>query len=482
MGIVLRALRQLRELAIPALLPVLLTLVREDLDPARLWRAAWVLVLPAGALVFAVLYGIVAWYRHTYWVTGDELRIEQGILNRSQRIIPIERIQAIDISQGVLQRLLGVVKVEIQTAGGTSPEVVLTAVSARAAEELRLALRRAVPLAAAGTEESAPALVRRLSAQDLLLAGATSGRAGVALSLIGSAMSQLDEMIPWESVPLLPDRLHGTGIVLAIAVFAVALAWLLGVLGMVLAHAGFTVRRDGETLLIERGLLERRVASLPMDRVQAVRIVEGLFRQPFGLIELRVESAAYGLKAGESTVLFPLLRRREVLPFLRAFLPEYAVDVPLTTLPGRARRRYALRLDLMWPAVAGATLLFWTTFPVGILGLSLPVAAALLGLWQYRDAGWAVASESLVLRWRTLARTTAIVPRRRVQMAEVMSSPWQRRARLATLAVRVASGSSGRAFALRHLDAHDATALLTWIASGARQVATVRATRQASDM
>lgn len=479
-GIVLRALRQLRELAIPALLPVLVTLLREGFDPANLHRASWVLVLPAGVLVFAVLYGILAWYRHTYWVMGDELRVEQGILSRRQRIIPIERIQAVDISHGVLQRLLGVVKVEIQTAGGTSPEVVLTAVSARAAEELRLALRRHVAMAAVGTTESSSA-VRRLSTQDLLLAGATSGRAGVALSLIGSIMSQFDEAIPWEKVPLLPDRLGGTGIVLAIAVFVVALAWLLSVSGMVLAHAGFSLRRDGETLLIERGLLERRVASLPIDRIQAVRIVEGLFRQPFGLVELRVESAAYGLRAGESTVLFPLLRRREVLPFLRAFLPEYAVEANLSPLPARARRRYALRLDLMWLALAGAILLLWLTFPAGILGLSLPVAAVLLGLWQYRDAGWAVVGESLVLCWRTLSRATAIVPRRRVQMAEVISSPFQRRARLATFAVRVTSGASGRAFALRHLDAHDAAALLTWITAHSRQVAATRTAGPADD-
>jgi len=470
-GIVLRALRQLRELAVPALLPGLVTLLREGFDLSSLRAASWVLILPAGVLVFSVLYGILAWYRHTYWVAGAELRVEQGILNRKQRIIPIERIQAVDVSQGVLQRLLGLAKVEIQTAGGTAPEVVLTAVSVRAAEELRLALRRPGVLGPVEAGRAGQEPARRLSTQDLLLAGATSGRAGVALSLVGSVMSLFDEAIPWEKVPLLPDHLGGPWTVLGIAAFVIALAWLLSVLGMVLAHAGFTLRREGETLLIARGLLERRVASLPVDRIQAVRIVEGPFRQPFGLVELRVESAAYGLTASESTVLFPLLRRWEVLPFLRAFLPEYAVEANLIPLPRRARRRYALRTDLLGFAMAGASLLLWLQFPMGFLGFGLPLAAALLGLWQYRDAGWAVIGGSLVLRWRTLSRVTAIVPRRRVQMAEIIRSPLQRRSGLATFVVRVTSGASGQAFALRHLDGRDAAALLTWIGEQSRKVA-----------
>jgi putative membrane protein len=62
----------------------------------------------------------------------------------------------------------------------------------------------------------------------------------------------------------------------------------------VLAHAGFTLSREGDFLYVKRGLLERREATIPLARIQAVRISEGVLRQPFGLASLRVESAGYG--------------------------------------------------------------------------------------------------------------------------------------------------------------------------------------------
>src|SRR5690606_922529 len=154
------------------------------------------------------------------------------------------------------------------------------------------------------------------------------------------------------------------------------------------------------------------------------------------------ESAAHGRTAGESTVLFPLLRRGDVLPLLQEAVPELATEPLLTRLPARARRRYVTRLLL--PAVVVSVLIAVLLFPLGTLAFALVPVAILLGLRQYADAGWAVDPTRLVVRGRILDRTTAIVPRRRIQFMSLASNPFQRRAQLATLGVQVASGSSGR--------------------------------------
>jgi uncharacterized membrane protein YdbT with pleckstrin-like domain len=70
-----------------------------------------------------------------------------------------------------------------------------------------------------------------------------------------------------------------------------------------------------------------------------------------------------------------------------------------------------------------------------------------------RPAGQGLEGKQLVLRTRLLARLTVVAPRGKLQSRGYSVSPFQRRKRLATLRVEVASGSSGKAFRLADADA-----------------------------
>jgi putative membrane protein len=248
--------------------------------------------------------------------------------------------------------------------------------------------------------------------------------------------------------------------VLLILAFGV-LAWLLAIAGTILAHAGFTLSRDGDFLYIKRGLLERREATIPLARIQAVRIVEGVLRQPFGLASLRVESAGYGEASGVSTTLFPLLPRKDAEQLLLDAAPEFAVSPVLEPLPARALRRYVFRstVPVLAAAVALASPLAFDSAAWGFFAALLVIPAALHGWLRYRDAGWAFEGDRLVVRSRLLARTTAVAPRKRLQSREVIRSPFQRRARLATFRAQVASGGGGAEVRVTDLGSGDAEVL-----------------------
>jgi putative membrane protein len=100
---------------------------------------------------------------------------------------------------------------------------------------------------------------------------------------------------------------------------------------------------------------------------------------------------------------------------------------------------------LVLSAVAVAVPFFAFGSYLGLLALTLVPFFALYGWLRYRAAGWAFEEDRLVVRYRNLARTTAIAPRRRLQSREVAQSPLQRRLALATFSAGVASGSFGGA-------------------------------------
>jgi putative membrane protein len=444
---------------------------------SRGFDAGTIALVLLGALVVAVLaafWGFLSWRATIYEVAGGVFRLRWGVVQKNERAIPLDHIQSVDTVQGIIQRLFNVVELRIETAGGgaSEPDASLAALDRAVAEALRreIAGSRREPVE---TETSGPAVVRKLETRDLLLAGATSGQIGVALSLIAVASQLFDNFLSQNLAQRLLETFAPRSVTTALLyVFILGLfAWLLAIGGTVLAYTGFTLSRDGDFLYIRRGLLERREATIPLARIQAVRIMEGLLRQPFGLASLRVESAGYGQDAGVSTTLFPLLPRKEVHGLLLEAAPEFAVAPPLNALPRRALRRYVFRstlpfLVLIFAAALLSTLVFdLAAWVFAALLLLLP--AALFGWLRYRDAGWALEEDSLVVRSRFLGRTTAIAPRRRLQSRATLRSPFQRRVRLATFEAQVASGGGGAELRVTDLGADAADALIENLGPGA---------------
>ena len=413
--------------------------------------------------VLSAVWGVLSWRATTYRVSGGAFHFKQGVLQKSERSLPLERIQSVDSVQGVVQRVFGVVGVRVEAAGGGGePEISLSALSRIAAGTLREELTRSTRRAYTEAPEE-PAVLRRLPIRDLLLAGLTSGQIGVAASVVFGASQAVERMLPRDFAQRLSEAFFPqTVTAVLLLVLAVALfSWVLAILGTVFAHAGFTLSRspDGKYLHIRRGLLERHESTVPLARIQAIKVVEGVLRQPFGLAALRVESAGFGAERGVSTTLFPLLPRKAVGEFLRAAVPEFAAPLDhLEPLPGRARRRYAFRATL--PVLVLTVPYAVLFFPWGLAGLLLALPAALYGLLRYRAAGHGLDDDRLVLRFRRLARTTVVAPRGRLQSRGYSVSPFQRRRELATLKIEVASGPGGAAFRLADADAEVAESLI----------------------
>ena len=462
-AMVISALKSVRRLVSASALPGIFILFSQGLSPLTI---ALVLLGAVVLVVLAAIWGFLSWRATTYGVVGGAFRLRQGVLQKSERTIPLEHVQSVDTVQGLVQRVFGVYEVRVETAGGgaAEPDASLPALARGATEALRREIEGARKAPVDAEEETGPEVLRRLSTRDLLIAGATSGQIGVALSLIAVGSQVFDQFLSETFLRNLVESLAPNALILALVLVPVValFAWLLAIAGTVLAHFGFTLSRDGNFLYIKRGLLERREATIPLGRIQAVRVSEGVLRQPFGLASLRVESAGYGGDAGVSAVMFPLLPRGEVQALLRAAAPEFAVAPPLNPLPRRALRRYVFRATapaFVLAAAGGLVPLLVFDVAFGLFAFLLVPLFALYGWLRFRDAGWALAGERLVVRSRGLGRVTALAPRRRLQSRSIFQSPFQRRLRLATFGTQIASGIGGSALEITDLESNDARLL-----------------------
>ena len=463
------AIKTLRRWVSGLVLPGVVLLMSQGFS---LWTVTLFLLSILVVSALAALWGFLSWRATTYAVTVNSFRLRQGVLQKNERTIPLEHVQSVDTVQGILQRAFGVVEVRIETAGGgvSEPDASLSALDRGAAQTLRREIEGSHE--ERSKETTGPTILRRLSTRELLIAGATSGQIGVAFSLLAVGSQFLDNFLSVDFARRLIETLapNWLMVVLILVPAGLLLAWLLAIAGTVLAYTGFTLSREGDFLYIKRGLLERREATIPLSRIQAVRISEGILRQPFGLASLRVESAGYGEDAGVSAMLFPLLPRDEVEEFLAGAAPEFAVVPALEPLPRRSLRRYVFRATIPALLVCVAALVCLVVFgsALWLLPLLLIPPSAAYGWLRYRDAGWALEGDRLLVRHRLLGRKTAVAPRRRLQSRGVVSSPFQRRLQLATFVAEVASGSGGSALRVKDLDAGSAGTLAVSLGPGAR--------------
>lgn len=72
-----------------------------------------------------------------YELRDQELFLRRGILNRVSTIVPLRRIQHLDVSQDIIEKEFSLGKLIVHTAGTRSSDVVVPGLSMKVAENLR---------------------------------------------------------------------------------------------------------------------------------------------------------------------------------------------------------------------------------------------------------------------------------------------------------------------------------------------------------
>ncbi len=296
----------------------------------ELWGALFIGPVIAAAVVHYRVY--------RYRLAADGIVVRDGILTRTERRIPYERIQNIDLVQNPLHRFCRVALVRVETASGARPEAVMRVLALDAVAEMharvfagRPAARDAAagrpadglagrpggagpPAAAdepAGMRGTTPApdggprgrVLLRVPAGELVKLGIVSNKGMVvvaaALGVLAQARPDEDVFEPAlrsaaerllrsaaDRLPLgaVADGLTAlrfanpvlTAVLLAVTVVVLAFVLLrvLSVGWFLLQLHGFTLVRRGSDLRADYGLLTRVSRTIPTGRIQSFTATE----------------------------------------------------------------------------------------------------------------------------------------------------------------------------------------------------------------
>lgn len=446
----------------------------------------WLLVflLPSFAL------GFFRYLTFSYELGPEDLVVRTGLLFRKERHIPYTRIQNVDLRQNLLHRLAGVAVVRLETGSGGAAEAEIEVLGQDAIEELRAAVfRRGTAIASPESpefgepvtetdfaEKVAPAsTLLALGAKDLVMRGLLTGRGLLLFAAIFGFAQQFDvnlfdfwDYIDAEDMHRQVDAVSGMdaetignrvvgwtleprhlGLALVLISVVFVATRILSILWTLITFWGFQLRRRGEDLTTEQGLLTRVSATLPRHRIQALELRTSWLDGLFGKAAVVAATAGRGISAEDqadnpaaaSAELFlaPILPRAEAESLVRELAPElYEGELvwrglAAGTFPRLVRRRILL---LVMPA----TVALYFLGPWALVPLLLYVAFTITEAWRWtKNSRWALGDNAIFWQTGAFSQVSKVVPLEKIQVVSVASSPFDRRRGTATVSVDTAA-------------------------------------------
>ncbi|WP_049971048.1 PH domain-containing protein [Haladaptatus cibarius] len=415
------------------------------------------LALVAVGLLVAGLWEVVYYRRFDYVLTDNSLDIDSGVISRRRREIPLRRIQNVDISRNVVQRVLGIALVGFETAGGGETEASLRFVAYDEARRLQREIQRRKRGATERDEEEEiqPDVLYEIRSPELLLLSA--------ISIEPRVFGLVFFIVPFLTGAA--ESFGGLSFLFGLAQLLVSalVLWVASAMVTFARYYDFTLLRVDDELRYERGLLQRYDGSIPLDKIQTLTLQENPLMRLTGYATLSVETAGYAPgqgPSGGSEAAIPLATRGRVLRLAHSI--ESFDDPTFTRPPKRTRRRYIVRYALV---VAGLTALafavnwFTELFPFWYATLALLVLAPVAGQYQWKHRGYYAGEDHVQTRNGFWRRRIHVVPYYRVQTVIQRETIFQRRWRLGTVFVDTASsvGFGGQEAHAADIDVNDAS-------------------------
>lgn len=406
-------------------------------------------------LVVLILIFWMVWRFQQFRITGEHVEVRKGIVFRSQRRAPLDRVQGVNLTRPFPARLIGMAKLEVVGAG-TDANVALEYLSTPKAEAVRMDIlrlasgaRRAREIARGGDPAVAGNAQDARSARAQLVEGVNQGVTGIIAGV------DMDDVAP-ESILRIPTgRLVGSQLLSAVmwlvffaVLFAVVMAFvfppivanegpagaaiLLGValvtgLPMLFAAVAITWAQIAKSLRysiaptpdgvrITFGLLTTVTETIPPGRIFAVEVSQPLLWRPFGWWTVKINrmsgksaSAQQSSTAQQFNVVLPVGARADVERVLGLILP----DAPHEVVP------------LIWEH--------------GVLGpvagdpyRTIPARAWWRRPFSWRRHGIALTDFALLIRRGRIWRKLALFPLARLQGFSVEQGPIDRAQRVAS--------------------------------------------------
>ena len=309
-GIIIMAANTLQHVIRALIIPIIIFIVKVDRNMLLYTGLGTV------ALLFIVLiYSYFNYKKFTFFIdeANQAFIINKGIFNKNLLTIQLDKIQQVNINQSLLQKIIGVFSLQIDTPGGDGKEVSIKAINEQIAYSLKERLLNghktiiedSTIQEQAQMQSKAPFL--KISITTLFKVGLTSNYGSSLALLLGFAYALFHNAKELLKAFATDDgqveaaiksgvSLFSVGILIALLLF-VLLA--INIVRTFVKYFDFEISQHRHSLLISSGLFAKKNTLLSPHKVQITTYSQNYFQKKFNMLNLNLKQAHDGEAGNE---------------------------------------------------------------------------------------------------------------------------------------------------------------------------------------
>lgn len=257
-------------------------------------------------LCLLLAHSILYYLNFYFYVKDGEFILKKGYLRKKVLTIPIDRIQSVNTKQNLIQQVLNIVALEIDTAGTAGKELKIHALEKPFANALHELLSKKKPANSETETENettvadrSEKLVLKLDPIDLLKIGISQNhlRTGLILLAFGyQIFNQIQEIFKEQANEYSSEFVNymstsSIGLILFLLFFFLIVSFLFSLFRTVFKYFDFKLLKKENAYRVEAGLINKRNVVLPHNKIQELNWETGPIKKQFGIYNLIFKQA-----------------------------------------------------------------------------------------------------------------------------------------------------------------------------------------------
>ncbi len=418
-------------------------------------------------LTLLIIHSILYYSTFYFYIKDGEFILKKGYLRRKVLSIPIERIQSVNTKQHLIQQILDVVTLEIDTAGSSGKELKIHALNISFANALSEILAGKKTEAHRSEEQletstsNLEKLVLRLNPLDLLKIGISQNHLLTALIVIGFAFQIFDNIqdIFKEQADRYSNEFlnymsgSGLSIIIFMILFFLILVILISLILTLVKYFDFKLLKRENAYRVVAGIINKRNVVLQHSKIQQLNWVNDPLKRLFGIYKVIFKQAVSKQSKNEQVVDAPGCLK-EHLVLLKSDLfgeDQFSESTKINSNPYYFQRLWTFTGWL--PILLASPLLFNNWIFWLIAGLWL-LATAGYSFLKLKKSYFKIVNEQIQVSSGAISHKWKQMELFKIQAVEFKQSFFQKRKSLASLEIMNASGSINIPFIDQDLAKH----------------------------
>lgn len=427
-------------------------------------------------IVLSILKAFLKWLTVKFLINNNELIYHTGVINKKRFEIPFDKINTIDISRNIVDRLFNISTLKIDTGAvkevGEEIKIKVTEIIAYEIRDLinELSNNNINNNVNLSREYNKNKVSKTITTMEIIKYSLSKSKIFWAIGgvfFIGDIIQNLEETLSISITDSVIDNIDiekvlSVGLfnaflnILFILIVLYIFISIIYIIFELIRLNNFTVTNDKNDIKIKYGLFTIKEYSIPKDKIYAIRYKQNLLQQFLKIFQIEVVTIGYGDEKNEQAILYPVGDLNFVNSILRPILPSFEFSGEINKPPKKVLSRFLVMRSIILIIFIIIPLCFFIPNRFLLIKISLILLLILynifLGYLDYRNTSLGVNKDLLVASSGSNIKITTLIKQEHLQSIEVKENPFQRRKNVCDFKLDIYSNKIGDIVVVKNLN------------------------------